>query len=166
MERTEQKVKLGQVTRRDAEWSDFPLFKEWRNSPHIYQTMLECPRPLTDEEVAEWLGSFVNDTEHRFATLGIISVDGKPVGWQMARDFQSGIPEIGLVIADQSYWGSGLADLDERDKLGLDLLRQKGFTKVRARARQDNPRVKGLLFKLGYTKIYENEEETVWIKDI
>ena len=37
--------------------------------------------------------------------LVLYMVDGKPAGWGLARDFQSGIPEVGVVIAEKDYWG-------------------------------------------------------------
>jgi len=164
MEQTKQEVKSEQVTRRDIEWRDFELLKAWRNSPHIYQTMAENARPLSDEEIAVWIGSYINDEEHKYGTLGVISVDDKPVGWQLARDFESGIPEVGLVIAEIDYWNAGLTV--HMDKIGLDRVRAKGFKKIRARTRRDNPRVQGLMPKLGYSKLFENENEIVWTKDL
>jgi len=164
LEKTKQKVNIGQVTRRDVEWRDFEIFKSWRNSPHIYNTMVENTRPLNDDEMALWIGSYIEDKEQKFGSLGIIFVDGKPVGWQLARDFESGIPEVGLVIADVNYWNTGLTI--HMDRIGLDRLREKGFRKVRIRTRKDNTRVLGLVPKLGYEKIFENANEIVWTKNL
>jgi RimJ/RimL family protein N-acetyltransferase len=164
MERTKQEVKPEQVTRRGVEWRDFELFKAWRNSPHIYQTMVENARPLSDEEIAVWIGSYINDEKHEFGMLDVIYVDGKPVGWQLARDFESGIPEVGAVITDRELWDAGF--IMEMDKIGIDRLKKMGFTKVRAKTRKDNLRVLGVIPKQGYTKVFENENEIIWIRDI
>jgi RimJ/RimL family protein N-acetyltransferase len=52
------------------------------------------------------------------------------------------------------------------DRIGLERLRKIGFKKIRARTRRDNLRVQGLMPKLGYEILFENENEIVWIKDI
>ena len=156
--------KLGKVTRRDAVLNDFWLFKEWRNLPYIYSTMVEDDRPLSDEEIITWLSSYVGDTEHKYGILTVVLVDEKPVGWQLARDFQSGIPEVGFAIANQDYWGTGL--YTEMASQGLSRLKDMGFTKVRSRTRKDNLRVLRAAPRLGFTKIYENDSEIVWLRDL
>lgn len=164
MEITKQIIKPEQVTRRGAEWRDFELLKSWRNSEQIYQTMVEDARPLSDEEIAEWIGSYIQDKEERYGSLGVIYVGDKPVGWQLARDFESGIPEIGVAIAEQEYLGNKLVDL--MDRIGLDRLRQKGFTKIRAKTRKDNSNVLAIMPRLGYKIVYENDIEIIWIRDL
>jgi RimJ/RimL family protein N-acetyltransferase len=164
MEKTKEKIELNRITRRDIRWSDFDLIKEWRNSPHIFETFTEFARPLTDDEIELWIGSYIEDKKHEFGTFVIISVDGKPIGWEISRDFKSGIPEIGVAIADRSYWGSEL--ILSIDRIGRERLRGFGFTKIRIRTRKDNARVLGLVSKVGYTKVFENDFEIAWILDL
>ena len=179
MEGIKERVKLGQVTLRRAEWRDFPLFMKWRNLPHVYENMVECPYPPSEEEVARWLGSYVNDVEERYGFLVLFEVDGASVGWGLARDFQSGIPEVGITIADKDYWGTGLVEVAA--KLGFEKVKLHGFRKVRATAMNNNDRILGFLRRTGWEKIYklpenprtlvlgecqECESHSAWVKDI
>jgi len=164
MERTKQEVKTGQVTLRRIEWADFLLLMAWRSLPHVYETMVECPYPPSEEMVAEWMGSYINDPEKKFGGLDIIEVDSKPVGYVLGRNYLDGVPEVGVVIGDRDYWSVGVAK--EAARLGYEILRGLGFRKVQAVTKVGNAEVENFIEDSGFQQIYSDPQIKRWLKEL
>ncbi len=155
-----------QVTRRDAQLSDFPLFEQWWKEPVVYSTMPHpYNKPRTSEEVMTWLETYLDDRDHKYCTLAIVCFSGRPIGFQLSRDYISGIPEVGIIIVDPEFRDKGIGALFS-DAVGMNILKSRGFTKVRATVRKDNTKTLHFLEKFGYEEIYEGEDYKVFLRSI
>lgn len=164
MQETKERVKIGQVTLRRAEWSDFPLFVEWRSLPQVYESITENPYPLSEQEVADWMGSYLNDIDEKYGLLKVIEVDGRPVGYGLIRGLESGIPEYGLAIAYEDYWKVGVKQ--EARRLGMEILKGLGFKKVRVRTKILDEKIDKEFIAFGYEKIFQGENYIWWLKSL
>ena len=136
----------------------------WRSLPHVYQTVVDNPWPPSEWEVYQWLKSYLDDIEEEYAIFRVVEVGGVPVGYVLARDLVSGVPEVGLVIAKKELWETGVSR--EAGESGWGILRDRGFAKVKALTRKENTRISHFMEGVGYEKVREDSDIVEWGRDL
>ena len=131
------------------EYGDYAQFYENRFKPNVVYWADDYPREMSLDEYA--LDRMMAQQNGEILER-IIVVDGTCVGTITARDFIERTCQctLGIVIADEHYWGHGYGQ--QALKIFLRLLATEGFGLVVLETYANNKRAQRCFIKMGFQK--------------
>ena len=143
----------------EATETDLPLMMAWRSNPLIYEGFYTQTKSLTWEEHIKWWESRYNWKSfivclllnNRIRKIGVVTL-GQLDHWN---------PEIGFYIGEVSLWGQGYGK--EAVALGVEWLKEHGYTATHTTVKKDNKGSLKLLQSLGFEITNEAREGEVWL---
>ncbi len=137
------------VTLKNPSFEDYAHFYDLRFKPNVVYWADDYPRQMSLDEYA--MDRLLAQQNGQILER-IIVVNGEPVGTITARDFieQTCQCTLGIVIADEHYWGRGIGS--QALKLFLRLLSVEGFGLVVLETYANNKRAQRCFIKMGFQK--------------
>ena len=142
--------------------NDIELILAWRNHPLVFQFLYT--QGFLGHGYISWDEHYKWWNKHRHWTRLIILVEdetvSRKVGYIQFADWGEGIADTGVYLGEITLWGQGI--MKKALNLGLEHLKEKGFTKARADIVKSNQRSIALYEGLGFVRLLGSKREGEW----